>query len=60
VLYGKAGLVAGAIGRTATMLKLRTVRTSGDWDDYWRFHLAEERRRVHESRYAAGRIPLTA
>jgi Uncharacterised protein family (UPF0236) len=42
------------------ILKLRTVRTNGDWDDYWRFHLAAERRRVHESRYAGGRIPMAA
>jgi hypothetical protein len=42
------------------MLKLRTVRTNGDWIEYWRFHLGEEHRRVHESRYADGLIPLAA
>jgi hypothetical protein len=34
------------------VLKLRAVCTNGDWDEYWRHHLAEERKRVHESRYA--------
>jgi hypothetical protein len=24
------------------VLKMRAVRTSGDWDDYWRFHLERE------------------
>ncbi len=42
------------------MLKLRAVRTNGDWPDYWRHHLAEEHRRVHESRYADGVIPMAA
>ena len=42
------------------VLKLRAVRTNGDFDDYWRFHLDHERQRVHESRYAWGVIPLAA
>ncbi|MGH9033223.1 MAG: ISKra4 family transposase [Acidimicrobiia bacterium] len=42
------------------VLKLRAVRTNGDFDDYWRFHLDHERRRVHESRYDKGVIPLAA
>jgi hypothetical protein len=42
------------------MLKLRTVRTNGDWDSYWRFHLGEEHRRVHQSRYAGGAISMAA
>ena len=39
------------------ILKLRAIRANGDFDDYWRYHLAEEHRRVHRSRYAAGAIP---
>ncbi len=27
------------------VLKLRAIRTSGDWDDYWRFHLEKEHAR---------------
>ncbi len=39
------------------ILRLRAVRANGDWPEYWRFHLAAEHRRVHQSRYAAGIIP---
>jgi len=42
------------------MLKLRAVRTNGHWDSYWQHHLAQEHRRVHESRYADGIIPKAA
>ena len=42
------------------VLKLRAVRTNDDFDDYWRFHLDHERRRVHELRYNEGVIPLAA
>ena len=42
------------------VLKLRALRCNGDFDDYWRFHLEQERRRVHESRYANEVIPLAA
>jgi hypothetical protein len=39
------------------VLKLRALRSNGDFDAYWRHHLAQERRRVHQSRYANGVIP---
>jgi len=42
------------------MLKLRAVRANGDWSGYWRYHLAEERRRVHERLYIDGVIPQAA
>jgi len=42
------------------VLKLRAVRCNGDFDRYWQFHLTQERRRVHEARYANGVIPLAA
>lgn len=42
------------------VLKLRALRCNGDFDDYWRFHLDQERRRVHEARYANGVVPLAA
>lgn len=38
------------------VLRLRALRSSGDFDDYWRFHLARERGRNHLSRYD-GRNP---
>ena len=42
------------------ILKLRAMRCNGDFDDYWRFHQDQERRRIHESRYVNGVIPLAA
>jgi hypothetical protein len=36
------------------VLRLRALRSSGDFDAYWRFHLAHERERNHTSRYADG------
>jgi hypothetical protein len=33
------------------VLKLRLLRSNGDWDHYWNFHLAQERKRVHDARY---------
>jgi hypothetical protein len=34
------------------ILRLRSLRSSGDFDDYWTFHLQTEHRRNHASRYA--------
>lgn len=34
------------------VLKLRALRMSGDFDEYWSFHRAEEFKRHHRSRYA--------
>ena len=42
------------------ILKLRALISNDDFDQYWNFHLAQERRRVHASRYALGVIPLPA
>jgi hypothetical protein len=42
------------------VLKLRALRSNGDFPAYWAFHLAQERRRNHESRYANGVIPQAA
>jgi hypothetical protein len=42
------------------VLKLRAIRCNGDWGTYWTYHLAQERRRVHESRYADNIIPRAA
>jgi hypothetical protein len=39
------------------VLRLRSLRSSGDFDAYWRFHLEQERQRNHVARYAGGRIP---
>jgi hypothetical protein len=42
------------------VLKLRAIRANDDWEEYWRFHLAEEHKRVHDSRYLDGSIPKAA
>ncbi|MHB1919962.1 MAG: ISKra4 family transposase [Acidimicrobiales bacterium] len=55
-ITGARWSVAGA----EAVLKLRAVRSNGDFDEYWTFHLDRERQRVHESRYVNGVIPLAA
>jgi len=40
-----------------TILKLRALRKNGDFEEYWRYHIAQERHRVHEVRYKNGIIP---
>jgi hypothetical protein len=59
-------LVQDRMGRTGArwslsgaeaILRLRALRASGDFDNYWQFHLAQEHRRTHASRYADGAIP---
>jgi hypothetical protein len=39
------------------VLRLRSLLVSGDWNDYWRFHLDREHRRNHQSLYTSG-VPL--
>jgi len=34
------------------VLRLRALRSSGDFEEYWSFHLESERKRIHLSRYA--------
>jgi len=35
------------------VLKMRAIRTSGDWDDYWHFHLDREHARNYPNKKAA-------
>ncbi len=39
------------------VLRLRALRASGDFDDYWDFHLEREHERNHLRRYADGQVP---
>ena len=39
------------------ILKLRAIKANGDFDDYWHYHLAQERHHVHEARYLDHVIP---
>jgi len=59
-------LVQDRMGRTGArwsltgaeaVLRLRALRASGDFDDYWQFHLAKEHERTHASRYAERAVP---
>jgi hypothetical protein len=45
--------VAGA----ETVLKLRALRTNGDFDAYWQHHTSAEYRRNHASHYADAQVP---
>ena len=42
------------------VLKLRALHANGDLNDYWNYHLAQERHRTHEQRYANNLIPQAA
>ena len=39
------------------ILKLRAIITNGDFPEYWRFHLTQERHHIHEARYHNHTIP---
>jgi hypothetical protein len=58
-------LVQDRMGRTGArwslagaeaVLRLRALRTSGDFDD-WQFHLAQEHQRTHALHYAHNVVP---
>jgi len=42
------------------ILKLRALRSNGDFDEYWRYHLDREQQRVHQTRYLNNAIPRAA
>jgi hypothetical protein len=39
------------------ILKLRSLRASGDFEDYWAFHEKKELERNHVKKYLDGKIP---
>jgi hypothetical protein len=39
------------------VLKLRALRASGDFNDYWRFHMNVEHERSHTARYLHSEVP---
>jgi hypothetical protein len=52
--------IAGArwsLDGAEAVLRLRSLRSSGDFDAYWEFHLRQERERNHLRRYAAHEFP---
>jgi len=44
--------------RAEAVLRLRALRSSGDFEEYWTFHEAQERARNHLPRYATEVVPL--
>lgn len=52
-IIGARWSLAGA----EAVLRLRSLYISGDWDEYWRFHLLQEHKRNHLTLYK-GSIPL--
>lgn len=42
------------------VLRLRALRSSGDFDAYWKFHEEQEYKRNHASHYAEQRVPNVA
>lgn len=51
-LTGARWSLAGA----EAVLRLRALRSSGDFDEYWRFHERREYERNHASRYQGGKV----
>ena len=39
------------------VLRLRAIRASGDFDEYWHFHLAREKERNHANHYEGRVVP---
>lgn len=39
------------------VLRIRSLLSSGDFDEYWKFHEAAEAQRNHVSKYADGKVP---
>ena len=46
-----------SLGGAEAVLRLRSLRSSGDFEDYWRFHEAQEFKRNHSDKYADGKLP---
>jgi hypothetical protein len=42
------------------VLRLRALRSSRDFDEYWTFHETREYERNHQNLYAAGIVPPTS
>ena len=42
------------------VLKLRALRANNCWKDYWTYHLTQEHKRIHQSRYPDYPLPSAA
>jgi len=52
----RTGARWGLAGAEA-ILKLRALRSNGDFGQSWAYHLAQAQQRVHQARYPDGVIP---
>ena len=46
-----------SLGGAEAVLRLRSLRSSGDFDEYWTYHEAQEYQRNHLARYAGCKVP---
>jgi hypothetical protein len=46
-----------ALPSAEAVLKLRALLSNDDFDDYWDYHLTQEKHRIHQTRYQNGVIP---
>lgn len=46
-----------ALPSAEAILKLRALLSNDDFDDYWAYHLTQEKHRIHEVNYQNGVIP---
>ncbi|MEO5379094.1 MAG: ISKra4 family transposase, partial [Magnetococcus sp. DMHC-6] len=46
--------------RAEAVLKLRSLRSSGDFHEYWQYHLSAELKHNHLSRYALPPVLMAA
>jgi hypothetical protein len=47
-----------SLGGAEAVLRLRALRSSGDFDDYWEFHEIREYERNHAALYADQKVPI--
>lgn len=50
------GAARWSLAGAEAVLRLRALRSSGDFDEYWIYHVAQEYQRNHVSRYADGNV----
>src|SRR5712691_1431534 len=48
-----------SLGGAEAVLRLRALRSSGDFDRYWQFHEAQEHQRNHAALYSPPKVPAT-
>jgi len=46
-----------SLGGAEAVLRLRALRQSGDFDEYWEYHEQREFKRNHEEKYLDGNVP---